>query len=97
LLLLLINLCASLAMALHARTSDALFLVESQPGESGKVSLALMNAFLFLALEAASNMFPYIVFLCSQVGDAEMTECKRWAGKKDTTVEDTVPVTALLT
>ena len=56
-----------------------------------------MNAFLFLALEAASNMFPYIVFLCSQVGDAEMTECKRWAGKKDTTVEDTVPVTALLT
>jgi hypothetical protein len=74
---------ASSAMALHSCTSDALFLVDSQPSESGEVSrLGSMSAFLFFALEAISNMFPYIVLLCLQVGDAEMTEKKRRAVKK---------------
>jgi hypothetical protein len=63
---------ASSAMALHAHTSESLFLVESQPDESGKVSrLASMSAFLLFAFVSAANMFPDIVLLCLQVGDAE--------------------------
>jgi hypothetical protein len=46
---LLFDLRISLAMALHALTSESLFLVEIQLGESGKVSLASLSAFLFFA------------------------------------------------
>jgi hypothetical protein len=35
--------------------------------------LASLSAFLFFALEAATNMFPKIVFLCLQGDEAEMT------------------------
>jgi hypothetical protein len=78
LLLLRFDLRSASAMALHASTSDSLFLVENQPSESGlKVILVIsFSAFLLLSLEA-------IAYLCLQLGDAEMTEGNRWAGKKD--------------
>jgi hypothetical protein len=36
--------------------------------------LASLSAFLFFALEAATNMFPKVVFLCLQGDQAEMTD-----------------------